>query len=39
VSPPQRRQSAKVRAFGDHVAARLDLPRQGAPAFPAYDAG
>ncbi|NIM40566.1 MAG: LysR family transcriptional regulator [Hydrogenophaga sp.] len=39
VSPAQRRQSAKVRAFGDHVAARLDLPRQGARAFPAYDAG
>ncbi|MCU0941036.1 MAG: LysR family transcriptional regulator [Hydrogenophaga sp.] len=28
VSPSQRRQSAKVRAFGDHVAARLDANGQ-----------
>ena len=39
VSPVQRRQSAKVRAFGDHVAARLVVPRPAAPTFPAYDAG
>jgi DNA-binding transcriptional LysR family regulator len=34
VSPPQRRHSAKVRAFGDHLAAnlRVDLPAGSHPA-------